>query len=410
MKHLFFVWFTLLLAMICFYSCSSRTETLQAKTEQSFIKCAQKAVEGKKWMSFRIGKNMSSYTRNISFNFDTEAPAIYYISHDSLEIWKIDNERISIVNLEDRDLLTLNKETEMYGDYIALFENWMVGVCNYYQFAKYELQPKSGEISLKKKTDTIIEGTLVKQFVGKGKLYACYDGMTGELCYRYRKKFHYWIDGQTYQIDSVICMECRLDDKGDIYSENSKESYRLTDFCYADKSLYFDSVFDYSSFCYVGFSRYDEDSFPYGSQNDSLISDVVQNFPFVDCNGDTVCIADHNGWLLLDVWSFHCKPCIEHLCDIKAEKDTFGCRKMESDSIRIYAVNYHSDNMNLIREIADKTASHDIIYSGKHLNTLIHIPSMGYCYLLAPNKDVVFKGNYDYYQIIQAKANYEKQQ
>ena len=409
MKHLFVGGLALLFLMYFFCACNSGQQTLQTRAEQSFSECAQRAVEDKEWVSFRVDKCMSGYFSSISFHFAANDSAVYYISYDSLEIWRIGKEKVSVVNLEDRDLFTPSKKSDWYYTYMAHFENRAAGIGNYYLSPCHGTMPDVGKIAMVCEIDTVCGKVPVKCFVGNGKVYSLYDGMTRKLRYKYLRKYRYWIDKQTCQIDSVVISECRLDSVGTSQEETNEETYRLTDFSYTDKSSYFDSLFGFSSARYDGFSRYDENSYPSGSLNDSTISEVVQRFPLVGLGGDTIRIADENGWLLLDFWSFNCKPCMEHLLGMATEKETHGCRKIEKSGIKVLAVNYYSDNMDLIRQIADRTASNDIIYSGKRLNTELYIPTLGYSYLLAPNKDIVYKGNYDYLQIIEAKANYEKQ-
>jgi hypothetical protein len=78
--------------------------------------------------------------------------------------------------------------------------------------------------------------------------------------------------------------------------------------------------------------------------------------------------------------------------------------------IKIYAVNYSSNNLSLINKIADKTNSTDIMYSAKGLGNCIRIPSLGYYYLISPDKNVVFKDYKlgDYSELLKAKEEYEK--
>ena len=55
------------------------------------------------------------------------------------------------------------------------------------------------------------------------------------------------------------------------------------------------------------------------------------------------------------------------------------------------AINYLSDNMDKIAEIASKTSTCDIIYSAKGMNRYISTPYQGYYYLLSPSKEFIYK-------------------
>lgn len=409
MKHLSIGWIALLFPAFFLFSCNGGREMQQATAKQTFAECATHAVEGKEWVSFSVDKVISGYPKHISFHLSPTDSAVYYISHDSMEIWRMAKDEIAIVNLEDRDLFTFGKESDKYLDRMALFENRAAGIGNYYQAACRGTLAGFGKIEMTSEADTVVGKTPVKSFLGKGNVYSLYDGTTRQLKYKYVKMYRYWIDGRTFQIDSVVTSECRLDSIGRPQEETNEEAYRLSGFSYASRSSYFDSVFDFSSARYDGFSRHDENNYVYVSLNDSVVSEAARRLPLVGLGGDTTCIAGEKGWLLLDLWSFNCKPCMEHLLDMAAEKETLGSRKIEQAGIKVLAINYFSDNMDLIGQVANKTASRDIVCSGKRLNTQLYVPTLGYCYLLAPNKEIVYKGNYDYLQIIEAKANYEKE-
>ena len=75
------------------------------------------------------------------------------------------------------------------------------------------------------------------------------------------------------------------------------------------------------------------------------------------------------------------------------------------------AINHRSDNVELIRSIAEKTNTGDIIYYAKGMGGVINIPALGYYYLISPDKQIVYETSDlgDYSELLEAKANYEKQ-
>ena len=69
----------------------------------------------------------------------------------------------------------------------------------------------------------------------------------------------------------------------------------------------------------------------------------------MNLDGDTTTLAENKGWVLLNVWTINCGPCIENL-------QNYG-RVLEYEGIKIMAVNQSSDNMELIRSIGEKTGT-----------------------------------------------------
>ena len=47
--------------------------------------------------------------------------------------------------------------------------------------------------------------------------------------------------------------------------------------------------------------------------------------------------------------------------------------------------------MEIIAKRASKTKSEDIMYSGKGIGTTINIPTLGYYYLVSPDKEIVYE-------------------
>lgn len=91
--------------------------------------------------------------------------------------------------------------------------------------------------------------------------------------------------------------------------------------------------------------------------------------------------------------------------------DSLGYRILEKEGVKIIAVNYSSDNTDLITDIGVNTKTSDILYSAKGMNAIISIPTLGYYYLISPNKEIVYETNNlgDYSELLKAKAKYIKE-
>lgn len=192
---------------------------------------------------------------------------------------------------------------------------------------------------------------------------------------------------------------------------HSQRIIRISNLCYDNRQQYVDSIFNLSSPKYAKFSHHDEKNpeSPWTDNHD--ITEEVLCFPLVKLNGDTVTLAENDGWVLLNAWSINCGPCIENLQNYGHEKDSLGYRVLEHEGIKIMAVNPSSDNMELIRNIGEKTGTAALMYSGKGLSGVIDLPYLGYYYLISPDKQIVYETSDlgDYSELLEAKANYEKQ-
>lgn len=100
-----------------------------------------------------------------------------------------------------------------------------------------------------------------------------------------------------------------------------------------------------------------------------------------------------------------------HLKEMGIEKESTGNYFLESKGVKILAINHKSDNVELIRSIAEKTNTSPIVYYAKGMGGVINIPALGYYYPISPDKEIVYETSVlgDYSELLKAKADYEKQ-
>ena len=93
------------------------------------------------------------------------------------------------------------------------------------------------------------------------------------------------------------------------------------------------------------------------------------------------------------------------------EKESTGNYYLETKGVKVFAINHRSDNVELIRSIAERTNTTSIIYFAKGMGGVISIPSLGYYYLISPDRQIVYETSDlgDYSELLEAKANYEMQ-
>lgn len=230
---------------------------------------------------------------------------------------------------------------------------------------------------------------------------------TGKYDIPLQYECHTWINQTTSQVDSLIAFNC---------TENTfkyKITYRISDVSFEDKTKFLDSIFNFDNRQYIHYSRHTEKNMPYSMRGcvNKEINDSILDFPLVNLNNDTTSIREREGWILLNFWTLSCAPCIKHLQEMMHEKDSLGYRVLEKENIDILAIEHKSNNMELIGKMAEKTKSDDIMYSAKGIGTEISIPYLGYYYLLAPNKTIVYETGVlgDYSELLKAKEKYEKE-
>ena len=218
-------------------------------------------------------------------------------------------------------------------------------------------------------------------------------------------KVYSFVNNNTNTMDSL---RIRYIVDGEVYSQRI---IRINNLCYNNRKQYIDSVFNLNSPHYARFSHHDEKNPENPWTDNHEINDKVLQFPLVNLSGDTTTLAENDGWVLLNVWSNNCAPCLENLLYYGHENDSLGYRIIEHEGIKIMAVNQSSDNMELICHIGEKTGTTDLMYSGKGLSGVIELRYFGYYYLISPDKQIVYETNNlgDYSELLKAKANYEKQ-
>ena len=372
------------------------------------------------WVSFgcvysSIDADGAIYTADnidrISYHFSDASPAFFYTKDGSAICFEVSSESIKIVNLDDNELTIYNHtedhETDRcYRTWKGQVESaWLGNISMFFQSATPGFQP-AHSISYDRQSDTTIRGVRCVHIYGKEPM-SCW--RQGEKKGVSQYEYHFWFDKSAGMLDSLVKIE--IADSTRLYA---KETYSIKDISYEDKSAFFDSVFDFGSPRYGRFSVSDEHDWLRPGVAAGHVEDGLFGFPMVNLHGDTCFLREIEGWKLLHLWCFRCGSCIRQLEKWGEEKDSLGYRLLQDKGLKILSVNYKSDNFDELKLIAEKTNSDDILYSSKGMDQFIHLPSLGYNYLLSPNNEIVFQspfivGESDYSALLQAKANYEKQ-
>ncbi|MBQ8223696.1 MAG: hypothetical protein IJZ87_10225 [Bacteroidales bacterium] len=168
------------------------------------------------------------------------------------------------------------------------------------------------------------------------------------------------------------------------------ENLTFYDVSYENRQGYIDSIFNFNNTEYSSYSRYDEFTMPLMTLSNQM-SQGLLDYPLVNLDGDTTFIREQEGWILLNLWTTNCGPCLQHLKEYSHEKDSLGYRILENEGIKILAIEHRSSNLEHIRQIVSKYNSEDITYSAKDIGIVVNIPTLGYYYLVSPNKEIVYE-------------------
>ena len=189
-----------------------------------------------------------------------------------------------------------------------------------------------------------------------------------------------------------------------------KEEFWL-DYDFEDHSAHYADVFDIKNERYAYYDFYDDNNNPPSVitlSSSATATDSVLNFPIVNLNGDTTSIAELDGWLLLDLWMFGCRPCYDWMNKVDIQRQSPEGFKPDAEGIRLVNINVLSNNSERIMELAHRYHAEKSMYHAKGLSTVLRLNSVPQFYLISPDKQVVYTSAYlnDYKELIEAKNQY----
>jgi len=406
--------FTLFLVASC-SSYDSQTMNENAEARELFEKYAQIISQKSNWVSFTIEHNINgekAWSNNVSFCYEPDEQACCL--YEETAPVKITHHGFYMYYPDDNNLYMLRhcegEDTDSpYLSYKSTLENNRLSYLSALFLSPMKEMKSSHQLRFTGVSDTIISGSSCYKLTAltpkshwiSRRGDTVIEGMSQELC-------HFYINKKTEMVDSLVAVE-QLDSTNAIRYRSAV----VRDICFEDKSYFFDSVFDFNADRFRDFTVYDE--YMWSDSNyvkpSNTVTDELLNFPLVNLKNDTVFLKDVDGYVLLNLWAFCCPSCIDNLYRYKKQMDSLNCRILEKEDIKILAINYRSNNMDRISEIAQKTSTCDIMYSAKGMDRYISTPYIGYYYLLSSEKEFIYKSYSlgDYSELLEAKVNYERQ-
>lgn len=361
------------------------------------------------WEQYHKEDSLWSMTHHVTLHYGHGQDMVFVEDPFHYTYFKITKSSADVIDCGENKIVTYKKKF-FGGQYFSMGIEQHLRYYNEYLW--YYMMPLSNRFSLLSAfvlenhknlccgNDSLIE--YIGRGIGTG--YSRNDS-TGKWDVPKTETIFSYVNNKTNVLDSI---------KIDYYVNGEKSSQRIiriSNLRYDNRQRYIDSIFNFDDPRYSKFSHHDEKNPENPWSDNKSVTKELANYPLVNLKDDKTTIAENDGWLLLNFWTINCAPCIQHLKDYQHEKDSLGYRILENEGIKILAINHKSDNMELIAEIAEKTSTRDIMYSGKGIGGVIELPYLGYFYLISPDKEVVYDSSNlgDYSELLKAKSDYEQQ-
>ena len=392
--------------------------------KRDFQSRAKDLASAHEWVSFELVTEMQKDDstlwishENVVLHYDGKNPVIFseWMGEDggSRSEW-MDKDKFIKVDHASQEITRYDNKKVFWDDYHSYGTTEFIPHIFYY--LSYYLFPMRKQMGngmmvflvkeVKSQESVVVKGNSYTRFHGTSSTASAYDPKTGKRVPVYNE-VDWFVNDATGVLDSVFSVQYPLD------FENRKEYISLRNIDFSDKRNYIETVFDLDSPRYDKYSRHNSDNPPLSkaySSNKSMTDDLL-NYPLRKLDGSETTIAQTNGWLLLNFWSINCQPCVAHLKEMGQEKDSLGNYYLETQGVKVLAINHRSNNVELIRSIAEKTNTFEIVYYANGMGGVIDIPMLGYYYLVSPDKQIVYETYNlgDYSELLEGKANYEKQ-
>ena len=398
----------------------SLTSCGQMNREIRYIDDAKSATEGAQWTNYDVSlywDSINGLTKPYHFTVisrtDTDNPFFAVIEKDLLHFVMVKEKEVLVVDTRTRELSHFSDNKNDESVWFEQIRDETFSTLEYLSFYTISFSTQTKDLQripkIQQITDTTSQGIPYRKYVATHKKRLVWNEETNKYDIPLQYSSHIWLNQNTGQVDSIFVFRITENDFG------RNMHYCITNVNHEDKSNYIDSVFNFDNPYYDEYTRHSETDPPLsriGTRNDSIDESLIQ-FPFIDLQNDTIVLSNTEGWVLLDLWQFGCQPCYQGIKNLQQERDSLGYGMLEQEGIVIIAANAISDNLELINQVAEKCGGQDILYAGKGVFGLLALVNGAFpsYYLISPEKEIIWRSNYlgDYSELLEAKANYEKQ-
>lgn len=412
------------IGLVCIIALTVGCVSCTNAQKRDFQSRAKDLASAHEWVSFELVTEMQKDDstlwishENVVLHYDGKNPVIFseWMGEDggSRSEW-MDKDKFIKVDHASQEITRYDNKKVFWDDYHSYgTTEFIPHIFHYLSYYLFPMRKQMGNgmmvflvKEVKSQESVVVKGNSYTRFHGTSSTASAYDPKTGKRVLVYNE-VDWFVNDATGVLDSVFSVQYPLD------FENRKEYISLRNIDFSDKRNYIETVFDLDSPRYDKYSRHNSDNPPLSkaySSNKSMTDDLL-NYPLRKLDGSETTIAQTNGWLLLNFWSINCQPCVAHLKEMGQEKDSLGNYYLETQGVKVLAINHRSNNVELIRSIAEKTNTFEIVYYANGMGGVIDIPMLGYYYLVSPDKQIVYETYNlgDYSELLEGKANYEKQ-
>lgn len=233
----------------------------------------------------------------------------------------------------------------------------------------------------------------------------------------------YSTKSEDYDVTYYNNVELNVIDKIVYYFDDSKNKktklvYEYKNFSFDNNEQIIDSIFSIDNPRWANLKMCNDTILPtsrviFTTEKDTVMNNMVMNFPIVDINNDTTTIAQEEGWLFLFCWCYTCVPCIEFAEKLQKEQEQYGRTILENNGIKVMCLNYHAADIQKLKDFVKPYNLDRVFFGAKDMNKYLHMVQFPTYYLVSPNKQTVYVGvgkidNYN--EILTRKQEYEKLQ
>lgn len=328
----------------------------------------------------------------------TPQAKMYFTDGGSYQFTK---KTVVFVDDDNRDILVGKRKG---GFYKSEYSNCITRRCEWF---RPFLFPKEG-IGFKSMRDTILNGDPYKVLTHISNHTHFYNDSTRKYDIPFYHEVNYYYNTLTRVVDYICALPMDVEN-----NRAWKEEYWL-DYNFDVRDSIYNDIFNIEDEKYSHYSFHDDSNPPYSitiyHTGVSEISDSLLFYPLLDMRGDTTTLADFEGWLLLDFWSFGCKSCYQWLQDIDKERNSPQGFPLDAEGIQVVSINPLSDNIEKINELAQRFNFEEDSYSAKGICSLLDMRIQPKYYLLSPDKQIVYTSSFlgDYGELLEAKHQYEQ--
>lgn len=407
------------IVFLCFITvqCQSQTKSnfvTAMKARTLYNKCSDKAVKNNKWINFDVtitGKygKQSFPKRILSFSYynDKDSSIVFVTDKNETgkKYYKITNDKLHAVDSLNQDFSVFTKTKnsinyELYRENVESLFQYLP----YYQKATLGMPFMSRTLFQQYSKDTTINRVEKIKFYGASIKAHIFDYETQDYGEWTQYMVITWVDKQSLLVDSVFAYQLNKNLPVEIIK------YTVSNLNFDDCNSLYSALFNPKENRYKDFELCDEENLPANMKstlNTSANVDLL-NFPIYNLNKDSICINNLGGWLLLDFWSFGCRPCAQQFKTFRQENDSLGYTILEDNNISILSINPLSDNIQALNDYADKFKAKNYIYFSKGISQFIRIDAYPTYYLISPSKEIIYNTHSlgDYSEILKVIEDY----